>query len=58
MFYLRNNEEYFYINNKLYDQVNEKYTICLDGPTEFSKDFEIDSRDDTCHSSKVVMFFF
>ena len=34
------------------------YIICLDEPTYFSKNFEIDSRDDTCHGSKVVMFLF
>ena len=39
-------------------RVTEKYTICLDEPTYFFKDFEIYSRDDMCHGSKVVMFLF
>ena len=39
-------------------KVNKKYIICLDEPTYFSKNFEIDSRDDTCHGSEVVMFLF
>ena len=39
-------------------KVNKKYIICLDEPTYFSKNFEIDSHDDMYHGSKVVMFLF
>ena len=39
-------------------KVNRKYIICLDEPTNFCKNFEIDFHDDMYHGSKVVMFLF